>query len=40
MAYEFTPDQSDEPNMTSTLYFKQHFNAYLKGERFPIPEKL
>lgn len=38
--YEFTPDQSDEPNMTSTLYFKQHFAAYLKGERFPIPESV
>jgi hypothetical protein len=37
--YEFTPDQSDEPNMTSTLYFKQHFAAYLNGEQFPLQEE-
>ncbi len=38
--YEFTPDQSNEPNMTSTLYFKQHFGAYQRGESFPIPESV
>ena len=36
--YEFTPDECDEPNMTSILYFKKHFDAYLKGELFPIEE--
>lgn len=36
--YEFTPDQCDEPNMTSILYFKKHFQSYLKGEFFPIEE--
>ncbi|WP_427158692.1 DUF1838 family protein [Aliinostoc sp. HNIBRCY26] len=36
--YEFTPDHSDEANMTSTLYFKQHFDAYLRGESFPVAE--
>ena len=36
--YEFTPNHSDEPNMTSTLYFKHHFDVYLRGERFPVPE--
>jgi Protein of unknown function (DUF1838) len=36
--YEFTPDHSDEANMTSTLYFRQHFPAYLDGREFPISE--
>ncbi len=36
--YEFTPDECDEPNMTSILYFKKHFDSYLKGKIFPIPE--
>lgn len=26
----------DQNNMTSWIYFKQNFNAYLKGEKFPI----
>jgi hypothetical protein len=26
----------DVKNMTSWLYFQEHFNAYLAGERFPI----
>ncbi|MEO0986140.1 MAG: DUF1838 family protein [Cyanobacteria bacterium J06639_14] len=37
--YEFAPDHSDESNMTSILYFKQHFDEYLEGKSFPIPEK-
>jgi Protein of unknown function (DUF1838) len=36
--YEFTPDECDEPNMTSILYFKRHFESYLRGEIFPIKE--
>ncbi|NES21278.1 MAG: DUF1838 domain-containing protein [Symploca sp. SIO3E6] len=36
--YEFTPDECDEPNMTSILYFKKHFDLYLKGEVFPVAE--
>ncbi|NEO39491.1 MAG: DUF1838 domain-containing protein [Moorea sp. SIOASIH] len=36
--YEFTPDQCDEPNITSSIYFKKHFDSYLKGESFPIEE--
>ena len=36
--YEFTPNECDEPNMTSILYFKKHFESYLKGETFPIEE--
>ncbi len=36
--YEFTPDECDEPNMTSILYFKKHFEAYLNGDMFPILE--
>ena len=36
--YEFTPELCDEPNMTSILYFKKHFDAYLQGESFPIEE--
>ena len=34
--YEHTPDQTDEPNVTSTTYFKHHFKDYLAGEAFPI----
>ncbi len=36
--YEFTPDECDEPNMTSILYFKKYFDSYLKGESFPREE--
>lgn len=36
--YEFTPSESDEPNMTSTLYFKKHFESYLRGDVFPVEE--
>ena len=36
--YEFTPDECDEPNMTSIRYFKRYFDAYLRGDRFPVPE--
>jgi len=36
--YEFAPSESDEPNMTSTLYFKKHFDSYLRGDVFPIEE--
>jgi Protein of unknown function (DUF1838) len=27
----------DDEDMTSWLYFQQHFDAYLAGEIFPIP---
>lgn len=30
-------DQLETEDMTSWLYFKQNFDAYLAGERFPIP---
>jgi hypothetical protein len=36
--YEFTPSESDEPNMTSILYFKKHFESYLRGDAFPVEE--
>ncbi len=36
--YEHTPDATDEPNVTSTTYFKQYFEAYQSGEAFPIKE--
>ena len=36
--YEFTPDECDEPNITRILYFKKHFEAYVRGETFPIEE--
>ena len=36
--YEHTPDATDEPNVTSTTYFKQYFDAYQSGEQFPIRE--
>jgi len=38
--YEFAPDQSDESNVTSILYFQKYFDAYLNGEAFPIPETI
>ncbi|MGE5658048.1 MAG: DUF1838 domain-containing protein [Actinomycetota bacterium] len=31
------PDQLETEDMTSWLYFKEHFDAYLAGEQFPIP---
>lgn len=37
--YEYTPDQTDEPNVTSILYFKQHFDAYLRGDCFPVEDR-
>lgn len=36
--YEHTPDSTDEPNVTSTTYFKKHFEAYQAGKTFPIKE--
>lgn len=36
--YEHTPDATDEPNVTSTIYFKKHFEAYQAGAKFPIRE--
>ena len=30
-------DQLETEDMTSWLYFKEHFEAYLAGEKFPIP---
>ena len=36
--YQHTPDATDEPNVTSTTYFKRHFDAYQAGEEFPIRE--
>ena len=36
--YEFTPDECDEPNVTSIKYFKKYFDSYLRGEIFPIKE--
>lgn len=36
--YEHTPDAIEEPNVTSTTYFKKHFSAYQSGETFPIIE--
>ncbi|MBP5973824.1 DUF1838 family protein [Brasilonema sp. CT11] len=36
--YEFTPTESDEPNITSLQYFKKHFESYLRGDVFPIEE--
>ncbi len=38
--YEFTPAESDEPNITSTLYFKKYFDYYLRGGNFPIEENI
>ncbi|HEY9826260.1 MAG TPA: DUF1838 domain-containing protein [Stenomitos sp.] len=28
----------DDADMTSWLYFQKHFDTYLRGERFPLPE--
>jgi hypothetical protein len=28
----------DKEDMTSWTYFKQHFEAYLSGDTFPVPE--
>jgi len=28
----------DQEDMTSWIYFKKHFEAYLAGEKFPLPE--
>ena len=37
--YRNAPRQKlDQEDMTSWSYFKQHFQAYLRGEVFPIPE--
>ena len=36
--YEHTPDAADEPNVTSTTYFKKYFDAYQAGAQFPIVE--
>lgn len=37
--YRNAPKQKlDQEDMTSWSYFKQHFEAYLRGETFPIPE--
>jgi len=38
--YEFTPDECDEANMTSILYFKKYFESYLQGAMFPIVETI
>lgn len=38
--YEHTPDASNEPNVTSTTYFKRYFEAYCQGATFPIEEKV
>ncbi|MBW4616434.1 MAG: DUF1838 domain-containing protein [Desmonostoc vinosum HA7617-LM4] len=37
--YEFTPIESDEPNMTSIQYFKKSFEFYLQGNVFPLEER-
>ena len=36
--YEHTPDATDEPNVTSTTYFKKYFDAYQADAEFPIKE--
>ncbi|WP_138501523.1 DUF1838 family protein [Nostoc sp. PA-18-2419] len=38
--YEFTPTESDEPNMTSIQYFKKYFESYLQGDIFPLNENI
>lgn len=35
---EAPPIGSNQKDMTSWLYFRQHLDAYLRGDRFPIPE--
>ncbi len=38
-SYQSAPEQKeDTPNMTSWLYFRHTFDAYLRGETFPLPE--
>ena len=32
------PQLLDKEDMTSWIYFRQHFDAYLAGEIFPLPE--
>lgn len=32
------PPFDEEADMTSWVYFQKHFEAYLAGQRFPIPE--
>ncbi|MBE9227934.1 DUF1838 domain-containing protein [Phormidium sp. LEGE 05292] len=36
--YKNAPKSPLDDDMTSWTYFKKHFEAYLAGERFPIPE--
>jgi hypothetical protein len=37
--YRHAPEAPlDDEDMTSWLYFQKHFDAYLAGESFPIPE--
>lgn len=37
--YKSPPDLDlERPDMTSWLYFQNHFEAYLRGDRFPLPE--
>lgn len=37
--YKNAPESfSDQEDMTSWLYFRQHFEAYLSGDDFPVPE--
>ena len=36
--YEFTPEESEEPNITSIQYFKKNFESYLRGDIFPLEE--
>jgi hypothetical protein len=36
--YRHAPEASLDEDMTSWLYFEKHFDAYLAGETFPIPE--
>lgn len=36
--YKNAPKSPLDDDMTSWIYFKKHFEAYLAGERFPVPE--
>lgn len=36
--YKDAPKKPLDEDMTSWIYFKKHFEAYLAGERFPIPQ--
>lgn len=39
--YRHAPEAPlDDEDMTSWLYFQKHFDAYLAGESFPIPEPI